>query len=148
VAVWQHISTVCGQWRSDSTYRQCVGSGGLTAHIDTGSDKTVLTANAAVPTETGTGHWTGGHCAESASWFGKTFLVLSPWHWSLCSSGCATWRDVSGQPVCPVLKGQVALKHINITLRKKLTADCSHTMLVVIACRVFCLTVWYPKYKD
>ena len=34
VAVWQHISTVCGQWRSDSTYQQCVGSGGLTAHIN------------------------------------------------------------------------------------------------------------------
>jgi len=46
-----------------------------------------------------------------------------------------------GQPVCPVLNGQVALQHIKILLRKKLTADCSQTMLVVIACRVFCLTV-------
>ena len=33
VAVRQHISTVCGQWRSDSTYQECVGSGGLTAAI-------------------------------------------------------------------------------------------------------------------
>ena len=46
---------------------QCVGSGGLTAHVNCGSDKTVLTASTAVPTETATGHWTGGHCADCAS---------------------------------------------------------------------------------
>jgi len=55
-----------------------VGSGGLTPHMNSASDKTVLTASAAVPTETATGHWTGGHCADCASLFGKTFLVLSP----------------------------------------------------------------------
>ena len=49
------------------TYQLCVGSVGLTEHIDTESDKTFLTASAAVPTETATGHWTGGYCAECAS---------------------------------------------------------------------------------
>jgi hypothetical protein len=51
---------------------QCAGIGGLTAHINTGSDTTVLTASAALSTETATVHWTGGHCADTASRFGRT----------------------------------------------------------------------------